>query len=701
MWRFNHTRFHPAARLLISAVILFTLLCTTPASLTRADDDGYALAFDGVNANVKLAETSYIMAPTWVDTMTVEMWVKPEGPPVTCPNGNVAACDFILADRPEWWGITRGILGGQDRIWFYNWDGNMDQIGIPYTPGEWVHIAWVHNGGVLRAYKNGVLAASVSSGTTLQPSTGALPVIYLGGVIFNASRIYTFQGQIDEVRLWNVARSSAEINATMRSLLSGSETGLAAYYQMSDGAGLVLTDDSVDIYDWNGTLLDWGPGVPPNGFPPQWVTSTAFDVIAPTVTINQAPGQADPTNTSPITFEVVFSEPVTGFETGDVTLEGTAGATIGTVTGSGATYTVAVSGMTGSGTVIASIPAGVAQNAAAVGNSLSTSSDNSVTYDVIPPTVLINKADSQADPTNTSPINFTVVFSEAVNDFGEIDVTVEGTAGATTAAVTGSGTTYNVAVSGMTGSGTVIASIAAGVAHDAAGNPNTAGTGVDNSVLYDVTAPSVTVNPADGQADPTNLSPVNFSIVFSEVVTGFDGLDVILAGTAGATTATVTGSGATYNVAVSGMTGSGTVIASIPAGTAHDAVGNPNEAGPQSSVAYDITGPTVTLSQAEGQANPTYTSPVNFTVVFSEAVTDFGSQDVSLGGTAGAITATVTGSGTTYNVAVSSMAGAGTVTASIAAGAVHDALGNPNSASAEGAVIFVYQNWIYLPLITR
>jgi len=36
----------------------------------------------------------------------------------------------------------------------------------------------------------------------------------------------------------NVARSSAEINANMRSLLSGSDGGLAAYYQMSDGAGL-------------------------------------------------------------------------------------------------------------------------------------------------------------------------------------------------------------------------------------------------------------------------------------------------------------------------------------------------------------------------------------------------------------------------------------------------------------------------------
>ncbi len=62
----------------------------------------------------------------------------------------------------------------------------------------------------------------------------------------------------------------------------------------------------------------------------------------------------------------------------------------------------------------------------------------------------INQAVGQLDPTNLSPINFTVVFSEAVADFATGDVTLTGTAGATTATVTGSGTTYNVAVTGMT-----------------------------------------------------------------------------------------------------------------------------------------------------------------------------------------------------------------------------------------------------------
>ncbi len=153
------------------------------------------------------------------------------------------------------------------------------------------------------------------------------------------------------------------------------------------------------------------------------------------------------------------------------------------VTGSGTTYNVVVSGMTQTGTVIASIPAGVA-TANGSTNTASTSTDNTVTYDITPPTVTVNQAASQADPTGGSPINFTAVFSQTVTGFTNSGVALGGTAGATTAVVTGSGTTYNVAVSGMTQSGTVTASIPAGAASDLAGNPSTASTSTDNTVTF-------------------------------------------------------------------------------------------------------------------------------------------------------------------------------------------------------------------------
>ena len=114
-----------------------------------------------------------------------------------------------------------------------------------------------------------------------------------------------------------------------------------------------------------------------------------------------------------------------------------------------------------------------------------------------------------------------MTFSEPVTGFVNADVTLGGTALPTTAVVTGSSTTYNVAVSGMTGNGTVIISLAAGVAQDAAGNTSAASTNTDNTVTYDTTAPTVTITQAGGQLDPTNTSPINFAVTFSEPVTGF------------------------------------------------------------------------------------------------------------------------------------------------------------------------------------
>jgi predicted outer membrane repeat protein len=100
----------------------------------------------------------------------------------------------------------------------------------------------------------------------------------------------------------------------------------------------------------------------------------------PTVTINQAATQADPASAEPIIFDVVFSEPVTGFSGSDVVLSGTATGGQVLVRGSGSTYRALVSFLTGSGTVTASIPAGAAQAADGEGNQASTSTDNTVTF---------------------------------------------------------------------------------------------------------------------------------------------------------------------------------------------------------------------------------------------------------------------------------------------------------------------------------
>ncbi len=143
----------------------------------------------------------------------------------------------------------------------------------------------------------------------------------------------------------------------------------------------------------------------------------------------------------------------------------------------------------------------------------------SVSLDSTAPTVTINQAATQADPTNSSPINFTVVFSEPITGFTDADVIVGGTAGASTVAVTeiapNNGTTYNAAVAGMTVDGTVSVSIPAGAAKDVSNNDSFASSSTDNVVTYfDGAGPSVAV-------DGVNTSPDTGDSILreSEVVT--------------------------------------------------------------------------------------------------------------------------------------------------------------------------------------
>jgi uncharacterized repeat protein (TIGR01451 family) len=119
-------------------------------------------------------------------------------------------------------------------------------------------------------------------------------------------------------------------------------------------------------------------------FDPNLANNTAAVAVdaPPVVTINQAPGQTDPTSTSPITFAVAFSEPVTGFTGSDVSFVGSlvGGTLAAAVAGSGANYTVSVTGMSGVGIVAVSIPAGAAVDSGGNPSAASSSTDRTVLY---------------------------------------------------------------------------------------------------------------------------------------------------------------------------------------------------------------------------------------------------------------------------------------------------------------------------------
>ncbi|MDC0505968.1 hypothetical protein OAN96_00050 [Candidatus Gracilibacteria bacterium] len=151
--------------------------------------------------------------------------------------------------------------------------------------------------------------------------------------------------------------------------------------------------------------------------------------------------------------------------------------------------------------------------------------------DVVDPNVVINQATSQVDPTVVDSATFSVVFDEPINvaSFIAADITLSGTTGTVTSGPTevapNNGTSFEFSVTGMTASDTVIATIAAGVIEDTAGNTNNASTSTDNQVTYsgsaDTTAPVISsTNFASGSLLPGGTHAITLN--YTDADSGID-----------------------------------------------------------------------------------------------------------------------------------------------------------------------------------
>jgi uncharacterized protein (DUF2141 family) len=299
--------------------------------------------------------------------------------------------------------------------------------------------------------------------------------------------------------------------------------------------------------------------------------------------------------------------------------------------------------------------------------------------DSTPPAVQSIDRTSPAGPTtNATSVTYTVTFSEAVTgvDATDFALALNGVTAATPVAVSGSGTTYTVTVSGVSGTGTLgLNLVGDGTITDAAGNPLTsAGNFTGQEYTIDQTAPTATITSSAAAA--TNTSPIPVTVTFSESVTGFTEADVAVGN---GTVINFAGSGDTYTFDVV-PDGDGPVTVDVGAGAGQDAAGNGNAAATQLTRTYDSVGPTAAVTSTAPAA--TGMSPIRVTVTFSEPVTGFtaGSAVVANGAVSN-----FTGSGATYTFDVTPTA-PGVVTVDVPAAAGRDAGGNDSTAAASRLV---------------
>ncbi|MGE9746245.1 Calx-beta domain-containing protein [Bdellovibrio bacteriovorus] len=412
------------------------------------------------------------------------------------------------------------------------------------------------------------------------------------------------------------------------------------------------------------------------------------DLVAPTLTINQKSGQADPTNAVPVEFTIVASEAIANFVTADITQTGTAtGITWSLTTSDNITWSLKATAITGAGTLIPSITANKVTDVAGNNNAASTSTDNQITYETTKPSLTINQKAGQTDPTNTLPIEFTVVFTEAINPstFVVADITQGGTAsGITWSLSTSDNITWTLQATAITTAGTLIPSITAGKVSDPAGNTNNASSSTDSTVIYDITAPVNAASLAWQQTSPTNTTSLVASWtkststdLASQKVRFYTGA---ACGTYTGTENTVTSSATTSNfTGVNGTTYSYQVISL-------DTAGNSITSACSSAIVIDTTVPTVT-NVTSTKANGAYTvgDVIDVRITFSETVNVTGTPLIALNTTPARSASYASGTGTNtlvfnYTVQATDTAAdlnyAATTSLTVASATIRDAAAN-------------------------
>jgi hypothetical protein len=231
-------------------------------------------------------------------------------------------------------------------------------------------------------------------------------------------------------------------------------------------------------------------------------TTFTIDTTAPAATVTAT--SASPASSQPLSYTVVFSEPVSDLSAAGVQLGGTANETSATVSVSKTDsqhFTVSVGGLktdgTGDGTVSVQVKASAVSDAAGNGNTASNTA--SVAWDRTAPTVTaINR--HSGTPTNASSVQWDVSFSESVTGVTAANFSLVngGLSGPAITSVSGSGSTWTVTASTGSGSGTLGLNQSSGSGvTDAAGN-TLSGSFTGQAYTIDRTAPAVSVTQVNG-----------------------------------------------------------------------------------------------------------------------------------------------------------------------------------------------------------
>ncbi len=224
-------------------------------NLTQANQASQGLSFDGISNTVN----NYKFLPDLTDTFTMEFWANPTATrnltseSNSSPNygGRVGQRYAIFPVHGVVTGFSNhagaGVSVGTNGIGVFEHSADYIPSLLVYDVplSDWNHIAIVYQNKTPSLYLNGqFVKTGLTSNYIVHPS------FQLGD---NLESYGAYQGSLDDVRIWNKARTQAEIQADLNRELTGSEIGLVGYWNFNSITNNTVQDLSSNHND--GTLV--------------------------------------------------------------------------------------------------------------------------------------------------------------------------------------------------------------------------------------------------------------------------------------------------------------------------------------------------------------------------------------------------------------------------------------------------------------
>ncbi|MFL3664695.1 MAG: LamG-like jellyroll fold domain-containing protein [Flavobacteriales bacterium] len=240
--------------------LLFIAAFFIGITFSNAQNSGNSLHFDGINDYVS-APLPTVFSNINTNNITIETWIKPQGNAFSrVVFAQLNASNFIAVS-----------LSATNQIYFYI----NNTVGVVTTStlslNQWTHVACTWNGTAQQTevYFNGILQATNGGGSS---STGNDNIMTIGSRTNGAQY---FNGELDELRIWDVKRSVCDINSSMNSEFTQAQPNLVAYYNFNQGVAGGNNSAVTSLPDFttnhNGTLNNFMLG----GTTSNWVSSGA------------------------------------------------------------------------------------------------------------------------------------------------------------------------------------------------------------------------------------------------------------------------------------------------------------------------------------------------------------------------------------------------------------------------------------------